>query len=902
MLLASLAFGAPADLEAAAKALRSKDQHARLTAVIALEAVAPRSREVLELLADAAADRDPLVRAEAARALGASGPECFADLWKLLDREEPAVRRCVAKRLAALAPTMDELPVSARRLAFGIRDDDEEVSASLAQVAARLEPRSLDIFFQLFRDARPHVRVHAAMAAARVGGPGLVPRLLPLTHDENARVRDAAVAAMSFLDPPPPEAVDVLLDALKDERVEVRAASLAGLGRSRTHPGRMIPRLIEALGSTEAEERGAAAPALAAWGEAAIPYLVAALADANDLRADAAVKLVGARADTFEPLLEALRSEDERMRQRAARCLGLIAPRSEQPAFGAALGAGLHDGDAEVRAHCARALGEVKTAVVMAAIPDLVPALGDESGPVRAAALYALARGAPDDPHLPGAVARGIGDADREVRGVASYCLVLLGGVPPDAAGDLAAVALDARAYPPTRERAVRMLRVLGRAAEPALDGLAAVLKDWDQPASLRAAAAQTLGEILLRRDPFGDRSARLAKAPADVRKAVAKGLAWLAEAQSIVAGDGRWDCDSAGGWPQFDVGVTSLALLAFLGAGHDDAPGAAHPYVPNVRKGLAFLRAAQTANGIIRVPPAHERVLLEHALATCALCEAAADTGDRSDAAILQKAVDACAAARTPGRGWGYEPGGPKTDTFTTTWMMTALRFGELAGARVDRKVYADGLAWLGKMTDPNFGLTGYDYPGGQVFRAKGQEAFLPEWSVADTAAGLWCQILVNRQDPPGTRGTDWRHRSLYAKGMSLCCDLPPEWDDGHVDLCYWYFASLALRPEDSEAAARTWRPALQKALLPSQRADGSWDPDGAWGFAGGRIYATAMAVLCLLAPTRYPEKIFDPDAFPEPYTGAASALRDAGGDPDPATRAAAQAALERMTWRLPK
>jgi len=136
----------------------------------------------------------------------------------------------------------------------------------------------------------------------------------------------------------------------------------------------------------------------------------------------------------------------------------------------------------------------------------------------------------------------------------------------------------------------------------------------------------------------------------------------------------------------------------------------------------------------------------------------------------------------------------------------------------------------------------------------------------------------------------------------MSLCCDLPPEWDDGHVDLCYWYFASLALRPEDSEAAARTWRPALQKALLPSQRADGSWDPDGAWGFAGGRIYATAMAVLCLLAPTRYPEKIFDPDAFPEPYTGAASALRDAGGDPDPATRAAAQAALERMTWRLPK
>jgi hypothetical protein len=52
-------------------------------------------------------------------------------------------------------------------------------------------------------------------------------------------------------------------------------------------------------------------------------------------------------------------------------------------------------------------------------------------------------------------------------------------------------------------------------------------------------------------------------------------------------------------------------------------------------------------------------------------------------------------------------------------------------------------------------------------------------------------------------------------------------------------------------------WNKALKKAVLDSQRHDGdekgSWDPKDAWGFPGGRVYSTALMVLCLEVYYRY-------------------------------------------------
>jgi len=64
----------------------------------------------------------------------------------------------------------------------------------------------------------------------------------------------------------------------------------------------------------------------------------------------------------------------------------------------------------------------------------------------------------------------------------------------------------------------------------------------------------------------------------------------------------------------------------------------------------------------------------------------------------------------------------------------------------------------------------------------------------------------------------------------------------------------SLVLGPKlpDGGAAWDRWRAAAQETLLEGQRRDdgpdhGSWDPEGPWGPDGGRVYATALALMTL-------------------------------------------------------
>ncbi|MEW6073958.1 MAG: hypothetical protein AB1726_15360 [Planctomycetota bacterium] len=52
-------------------------------------------------------------------------------------------------------------------------------------------------------------------------------------------------------------------------------------------------------------------------------------------------------------------------------------------------------------------------------------------------------------------------------------------------------------------------------------------------------------------------------------------------------------------------------------------------------------------------------------------------------------------------------------------------------------------------------------------------------------------------------------------------------------------------------QRSAAAWNEALRRAVLGAQRAEGSargsWDPVGPWGWAGGRVYSTAMMALSL-------------------------------------------------------
>lgn len=72
-----------------------------------------------------------------------------------------------------------------------------------------------------------------------------------------------------------------------------------------------------------------------------------------------------------------------------------------------------------------------------------------------------------------------------------------------------------------------------------------------------------------------------------------------------------------------------------------------------------------------------------------------------------------------------------------------------------------------------------------------------------------------------------------------------------------YWYYGSYAMY-QMGGSYWNEWNKAMKPAVLESQRTQGgsshgSWDPIGPWGWAGGRVYSTALMVLCLEVYFRY-------------------------------------------------
>jgi len=344
----------------------------------------------------------------------------------------------------------------------------------------------------------------------------------------------------------------------------------------------------------------------------------------------------------------------------------------------------------------------------------------------------------------------------------------------------------------------------------------------------------------------------------------VDRGLAWLAAHQDVKA-DGRWDADDfmkhdpaddktdGKGAPLFDVGVTGLALLAFLGSAYTDRGDAAtNPYRENVRMGLRFLLTSQDAQGCFG-PRTAQQWMYNHAIATLAVCEAYALT---SNPRYKKPAADGIAfllAAQNPGGGWRYgiQPG--ESDTSVTAWCVAALKSGKGAGLEVPDRAFADALAWVDRMTDKDFGRGGYIRPGGAPFRPDALAKAFPEGRTeAMTAAGILTRILCG-QDP--------RRTDAIEKGADLCVAKPPVWnpDSGTIDMYYWYFGTMALF-QVGGGPWRKWNAAMKKAIVAQQHArgsgarSGSWDPIGVWARdSGGRVYSTALMALSLEVYYRY-------------------------------------------------
>jgi hypothetical protein len=336
--------------------------------------------------------------------------------------------------------------------------------------------------------------------------------------------------------------------------------------------------------------------------------------------------------------------------------------------------------------------------------------------------------------------------------------------------------------------------------------------------------------------------------------------LRWLARHQHL---DGSWGATGmedrcsgvpcrGDGRPELAEGVTSLAIMAFLGVGYSplSKDTFVDPAVPErtlrfgetVKNGLRWLISRQDAAGCIggRGP----KFMYNHALATLALCEAYGMTAATPLKEPAQKAVEFLLAARNPGAGWRYGVCDGDSDTSVTGWALMALKSAELSELPFPQSAIRESLAWLATMTqpgaEPSIGYRAGDdpptLPSGSIFFAE---------TPSMTAVGIYCMDLYRRRRtlPPGLFGTVLRQ--------------PPVWAPGRVDFHYWYFGTSAavVTTSCSGPLWSTWSSSLKTALVEHQRtllhgcANGSWDPEeDRWGPEGGRVYATALNAITMM------------------------------------------------------
>lgn len=320
---------------------------------------------------------------------------------------------------------------------------------------------------------------------------------------------------------------------------------------------------------------------------------------------------------------------------------------------------------------------------------------------------------------------------------------------------------------------------------------------------------------------------------------AVEASLRYLASVQKL---DGHWSPgeteagredkvfghDRGGSGANADNGITGLAALAFLGAGHSHLEG---EHRVTVQRALEFLIHNQATNGDLSGNAKLFARMYCHSMALLALSEALAVTGDqRLKQAVTRGVAYTIEAQNNLDGGWRYQPG-DSGDMSQFGWKVMALHSAKLGGVYIEPEIEAKMVSFLESCkTGADGGLASYRPSEGP--------------NTTMTAESLVCRYFMDR--PISTRELQETHRRILG-------ELP---EAANTNLYYWYYATIGMHQTGGEAWEQ-WNSELQRVLLSQQVSSGavagSWDPNGLWAGYGGRIYSTALATLCLEVYYRY-------------------------------------------------
>ncbi len=310
------------------------------------------------------------------------------------------------------------------------------------------------------------------------------------------------------------------------------------------------------------------------------------------------------------------------------------------------------------------------------------------------------------------------------------------------------------------------------------------------------------------------------------VDEAVERALAFLAKTQDRT--DGAWRSRSGK-----NPAITSLAVMAFLSAGH--VPGEGR-YGDVIEKGVRKILRTQQPSGLIAGEGGHE--MYHHGIATLMLAEVAGMTdgplGEEVRAG-LERAVAVVLKAQRGGRGsesggWRYQVahvGG--SDISVTGWQVMALRAAKNLGCDVPPSAIERAVTYIKSCQDPKYG----------GFRYTPHDGI----TVPCTGTSILALELCGKE----------QHHSpdVLRAGTFLIKDNNlPHWGGSHFFYGVYYGSQAAFQLGGNYWAV--YRPRLRDVLLANQQDNGSWS-GGGYDSSFGPAYCTSMAVLALTVEYRY-------------------------------------------------
>lgn len=307
-------------------------------------------------------------------------------------------------------------------------------------------------------------------------------------------------------------------------------------------------------------------------------------------------------------------------------------------------------------------------------------------------------------------------------------------------------------------------------------------------------------------------------------RRAVERGLAWLAGRQTPAGGWGGGFGDGSS-----HAGITALAALAFMQAGNVPGRGM---YGGNVQRALEFILRHTAESGLISSDNSGSP-MYGHGFATLFLAEVYGMTDDDTVREKLQRAVRLIVRSQNPEGGWRYQPVPNDADISVTICQVMALRAARDAGIKVDRAVIDRAIQYVRNCQNPDGGFAYMARMGGIAGAGGGASGY------ARTAAGVASLFYAGIYD-----GDDVRRGLNYLQQFIPGRTPPPEGESHYFYGHYYAVQAMFLAGGEHWA---TYYPAIRDQLVARQSGSGAWTGEY------NEDYATAMALLILQMPNRY-------------------------------------------------